>query len=129
MLIDDDIGSLHTQATALKSQGNLGEALAKLYRAKDLMLDSTMIHTAESWCKLPLYLQHAGRYEESMEQFQFLLDVLERRARKDSRLDDPNVGPIESKQGLYKSLLKDDRETIEKKRALAQRRQLKVKSS
>jgi tetratricopeptide (TPR) repeat protein len=124
---EDDIGALHAQATALKEAGELDEAVDKLYRAKALMLQSVMSHTAESWCKLPLYLQHAGLFEASMAEFQFLLDDLPRRARKDSRIDDPNVGPVESKKRYHANLLKTDRETIEAKISLAQKRELKNK--
>jgi hypothetical protein len=124
---EEESSSLHAQATALKAAGQLDEAVAKLYRAKSLMLESDMSHTAESWCKLPLYLQHANRYEESMVEFQFLLNDLARRARKDSRIDDSNFGPEKSKNSFHDLILKNDRETIEAKMALAQKRQLKRK--
>lgn len=124
---DEPLAALLRDSTAHKDAGQWQDAVASLYRAKALMLVSPVSYTAETWCKLPLYLQQAGLFAESMTEFQFLLHDLPRRARRDARLDDPNVLPETSKQRLYKSLLKNDAEIIQTKRALAQKREAKRK--
>lgn len=123
--IDGTLAALLRESTAHKDAGDWPAAVACLYKAKALMLKSPMNHTAESWCKLPLYLQQAGMYNESMAEFQFLLADLDRRARRDARLDDPNVGPEKGKREAYEGILEHHAQTIEEKRALAQKREEK----
>jgi len=127
MTNDELVAVLLRESTARKDAGRWPDAVASLYQAKALMLVSPMIYPADTWCKLPLYLQQAGQFAESMAEFEFLLDDLPRRARQDARLDDPNVLPVASKQRLYKSLLKNDAEVIQTKRDLAQKRETKRK--
>lgn len=122
---DEPLAALLRDSTAFKDAGDWPSAVACLYRAKALMLVSPVMYPAESWCKLPLYLQQAGLLTESMAEFEFLLADLPRRARHDARIDDPNVLPEASKQRLYKSLLENDAETIQLKRALALKRAAK----
>ena len=105
---DERVAGLLKAATAHKSSGDWGAALAVLAEAKSLMLVSSVSYPAETWCRLPLYLQQAGRMEESMKEFQFLLDDLERRARRDSFLDDPNVGNPKRKEACYKLIIRED---------------------
>ncbi|WP_310613045.1 hypothetical protein [Limnohabitans sp.] len=123
--IDDQISALMRESTTLKDEKRMHAAVACLYKAKTLMLESPFVYTAEKWCKLPLYLQQAGMFSESMHEFQFLLDDLPRRVRRDTSLDDPNVDTLSRKQKRYKRLLDDDTKTIEAKRALAKKRQEK----
>ena len=119
---DEPLAALLRESTAHKDSGNWPAAVASLYQAKALMLVSKVSYPAAAWCKLPLYLQQAGLYTASMAEFEFLLDDLPRRARRDARLDDPNVLPEASKQRLYKSLLENDAKTIQLKRVLALKR-------
>lgn len=123
---DEPLAALLRESTAFKDAGNWSAAVATLYQAKALMLVSQVSYPAATWCKLPLYLQQAGQFAESMAEFQFLLDDLPRRARSDARLDDPNVLPVASKKRLYMSLLKHDAQTIQLKRALAAKRDEKL---
>lgn len=129
MTSDESLTTLLRESTTFKDAGRWIEAVASLYQAKALMLASTVCYPAETWCKLPLYLQQAGRFTEAMDEFQFLLDDLPRRARHDAQLDNPNVGPEASKQRFYKTILKADEPIIKDKRALAQKRETKRKST
>ena len=92
------------------------------------MLVSPVSYPAETWCKYPLYLQQAGRFAEAMTEFQFLLDDLERRARRDAQLDDPNVGPKQQKLTYYRGIIKNDKRIIREKMTLAQIRQQKAEA-
>ena len=125
---DDGIAALLRQATALKESGDWGGSIAQLRIAKTRMLASSVSYPAETWCRLPLYLQQAGRMSEAMAEFQFLLDDLPRRARRDTRLDDPSIGPAHRKQEAYERLLQNDGETIRTKQALAEKREVKRKA-
>jgi tetratricopeptide (TPR) repeat protein len=125
---DDKLAELLREATAFKDQKDWDAALKALAEAKRLMLVSPVCYPAETWCKYPLYLQQAGRYEEAMAEFQFLLADLERRARRDARLDDPSVGPRRQKMVYYKGLIRNDMRVIKEKMALAQSRQKKAEA-
>lgn len=125
---DDRVAELLRQATAFKDQKDWDAALTVLAEAKRLMLVSPVSYPAETWCKYPLYLQQAGRFEEAISEFQFLLDDLERRARRDSQLEDPNVGPESQKLEYYKGIIRNDGRIIKEKMALARSRQEKLKA-
>lgn len=125
---DEALAALLRDSTAFKDAGQWHEAVEALYCAKALMLVSQVTYPAEAWCKLPLYLQQAGRFDESMSEFQFLLDDLPRRARHEAQLDNPAVGPMDGKNRLYKTILKTTTETVQLKRALAQKRETKRKA-
>ncbi|WP_157773669.1 hypothetical protein [Variovorax atrisoli] len=124
---DDVIAASHRAATAFATAHCWTEAIEALRNAKELMLSSRTIYPAATWCKLPLYLQKAGRFQEAMAEFSFLIEDLPRRARKDSRLDDPNVGPLKGKQQYHDLILKSDHEIIMRKQTLAQQREAKLK--
>lgn len=124
----DVVAHLLRQSTAQKGAGDLQAAVASLIEAKGLMLKSTTVYPAETWCKLALYMQQAGRYEEALAELDFLTDDLPRRARRDARLDDPNVGSPAQKQKFYERLLQDDAQVIGKKRDLIVKRQSKSKT-
>ena len=121
----DPIAVLHKEATRLSAEGRLDDACEALRKAKPLMYASPVCYPAESWCRLPLYLQKAGRFDESMQEFDELSARLEQRARRDSRIDDPNVGPYKSKLSTYTLIIERHGEVIANKRALAQRREAK----
>jgi tetratricopeptide (TPR) repeat protein len=126
---DDKVAELLRQATAFKEKKEWDAALDVLTEAKKLMLVSPVSYPAETWCKYPLYLQQAGRFEEAMSEFQFLLDDLEHRARHDAQLDDPNVGPESQKLEYYEGIIRNNSRIIKEKMALAQSRQKKSKVS
>jgi hypothetical protein len=112
---DDKVADLLKQATAFKDKEEWNAALAALAEAKRLMLVSTVAYPAETWCKYPLYLQQAGRFDEARSEFQFLLDDLERRARRDSQLDDPSVGPKNKEVSYYRTIIRNDKRVIKDK--------------
>ena len=119
---EDRVAHLLRTATAFKKSKKWEIALAALLEAKRLMLSSSEIYPAETWCKYPLYLQRAGRTDEALAEFQFLLDDLEQRARRDARLDDPSVGPAKQKQTFYRLIIREDRKIITRKMELARLR-------
>lgn len=119
---DDETAKLLRDATAFKESGDWDSAIRALAEAKERMLSSVIGYPAETWCKYPLYLQQAGRFEESMAEFDFLLNDLERRARKEAFLDDPNWKSLPS---YYHGLIENDGNTIRAKKALAQAREEK----
>jgi tetratricopeptide (TPR) repeat protein len=119
---DDKLAELLRQATAFKDKNDWDAALTTLAEAKTLMLVSPVSYPAETWCKYPLYLQQAGRFAEAMTEFQFLLDDLERRARRDAQLDDPNVGPKRQKLAYYRGIITNDKRIIRENMVLAQTR-------
>lgn len=119
---DDAVAAGLREATALAQEKRWPDAIATLEQTHAAMLVSSVIYPAETWCKLPLYLQRAGRFEESMRAFDFLLEDLPRRARRDARIDDDTVGPDSQKARFLKGLMEHDTEVIKTKRALAERR-------
>lgn len=88
-----------------------------------------MTHTAESWCKLPLYLQWAGQHIRAVEEFEWLLEHLPSLARRWARLDDPSFGPAAQKQRYYNLIVKDYAITFREKLDLVKRRQAKADRS
>ena len=126
--LDDRLSALLREATAFKDQKDWNAALKALAEGKSLMLVSPVCYPAETWCKYPLYLQQAGQFEEAIFEFNFLLADLKRRARRDARLDDPNVGPKRQKMVYYKGLIRNDERVIKEKMALAQSRQIKAEA-
>jgi len=71
--------ALHREATALKLLGDWTGAIEKLKLAKVEMLKYGD-HSVYSWCRLPFFLQYAGRYEESMQEFDFLIEDVRRQS-------------------------------------------------
>lgn len=60
-------------ATQKKDEKNLDGAIASLREAYKLMAQSTISYPIETFLRLPLYLQQAGRYAESIQEFERLL--------------------------------------------------------
>ncbi|MGK5012169.1 hypothetical protein [Janthinobacterium sp. MDB2-8] len=71
--------ALHRDATALKLLGDWNGAIEKLKLAKVEMLKHGD-HSVYSWCRLPFFLQYAGRYAESMQEFDFLIEDVKRQS-------------------------------------------------
>lgn len=66
---DDETASLLRQATAFADSKLWDEAIDALYSANKRMCTSPVSYPIETWLKLPLYLQRAGRFDESMRVF------------------------------------------------------------
>ena len=121
-----DDAELLKLATQYKSDGDWDKAIAALRQAQAGMLASGVLYPAATWCRLPLYLQQAGKFDEAMQEFDFLLRDLPRRARKDSGLDDKNDSrPLKNRRRLYNSIIQSDEAFIRKKMELAQAREMK----
>ena len=123
---DDEIAELLRRSTELKDAQDMQGAIACLYIVKKLMLKSKVSYPAETWCKLPLYLQQAGLFDESMAEFQDLLNDLPRRAGKDVQLDNSSVGSEDSKRRHFENLTMNDARVIGEKMELARKREAKT---
>jgi hypothetical protein len=110
----DDLLRLSTKQA---DSGDWEGAIATLYAARASMIES-------SWCKLPLYLSRAGRFDEAESAFDWLLEDLPRRARKESFMDEPTVsfGKGASKKTVFNLIVENTKRVVEEKRAVAQRR-------
>lgn len=122
---DDKAAELLKQSTELANKNKWDKALSALAEAKKLMLISPVAYPIETWCKYPLYLQRAGRFEEAIIEFQFLFDDLDRRARHEAKLDNPNIGSEHRKKAYYQIIINNSKRVIKEKMALAQSRQKK----
>ena len=125
---DDETDALLREATALLEGGCHDQAIESLYRARDRMMVSVVHYPDQTWCKLPLYLARVGRFDESMLAFDWLIDDLPRRARKESFMDDQSVsfGKGTSKKSVYSSIVKHGKVAIERNREVANRRREKA---
>jgi tetratricopeptide (TPR) repeat protein len=66
---DDETAALLRQATAFADAKNWDEATAALRSANQRMKTSPVSYPIETWLKLPLYLQRAGQFDESVRMF------------------------------------------------------------
>lgn len=122
---DEETAKLLRDATAYAKVGQQDKAISALCAAKQRMLVSSVHYPTETWCRLPLYLQKAARFDESMKEFDWLLADLERRARREAYLDKPSIQTAAPKLQIFNSLMKEGKEIIEEKRILATKREQK----
>lgn len=127
---DADTAALLRQSTSQADAEDWDRAIETLRAAKARLIESHVHYPVETWCKLALYLSRAGRIEESMAEFDWLLDDLPRRARKESFMDDPSVsfGKKTPKIKVYNAIVRNTRRIVEEKRAIAVRRERKAAS-
>ena len=71
---DEETAALNREATRLRDTGDIDAAIECLRKAAARMRASSMHHTIQTWLRLPLFLQQAGRYDEAMNEFQRLID-------------------------------------------------------
>lgn len=111
--------SYFVKATAFKEAGDWLSAINTLYEAKGYLLQAGETYDIETWCKLPLYLQQAGRFEEAMKEFDWL----------DANVAKTTISPRdllftdEEHKRSTDLFLEISRCTIRKKSALAQKRE------
>lgn len=74
---EEDFSTLHCKATEFKDAKQWEEAITCLRKAKALVSPSGDGHTEQSLCRLPLFLQQAGLFDEALAEFQELLDNAE----------------------------------------------------
>lgn len=123
---DDETAALLRTATAHAEAGDWDSALECLRQVKTRLMVSPVHYPAETWCKYPLYLSRAGRFEESMQEFDWLLGDLPRQARKNSFMDDPNISFGKTpKKTIYNATIRNGKRVIEEKRQVAIRRREK----
>ena len=123
---DEETLSLLRSATAFADQKDWDSAIACLRDAKLKMVTSNVQFTNQDWCKLPLYLSRASRFDEAFIEFDWLVADLPRRARQWSFMDDPNIsfGRGETKKRVYSLIIKNAKKVIEEKRAIVTKRKI-----
>lgn len=121
---DDETSALARKATALKDSKDWDGAINALREMKEKMWASPVNFGIEAWCRLPLVLQQAGRFEESEREFEELLEEVPRMARKFSFMDDP-ASLLEQlkKKETYNQTLKIYRQLIKERRELSRKRE------
>jgi tetratricopeptide (TPR) repeat protein len=83
---DQEVATLHKRATSLKDDGRIDEAVQCLKRAQHLMrTEASYSYPIEKWCRLPLFLQLAGHFDEAMQEFKRLIYEVDERLLKESR--------------------------------------------
>lgn len=111
---DDRIAALHREATQHKDSRDWPAAVRCLYEAKALMQRSSVLYPVLSWLRLPLFLQQAGRYDEAVAEFGWLLDTTPDRIAREFGHQTPDV---------IKRIVRDDLATIRDKMRLASQRE------
>ena len=85
----EEFTALHRKATELKSAKQWEEAIACLRKAKALAGPDEC--TVQRLCRLPLFLQQAGHFDEALAEFQELLDNAEAANQKEFEHQRKNV--------------------------------------
>lgn len=75
--VEEEFAALHRKATEFKDAKQWEDAIACLRKAKELVTPSGDGHTVQRLCRLPLFLQQAGHFDEALAEFQELLDNAE----------------------------------------------------
>jgi hypothetical protein len=124
---DDETAELLRRSTAMKTAGDWPAALEALAAAKARMVESPVHYPIDTWCKYARYLQQAGRFEAALQELDWLLADLPRRARKESFMDDPAVsfGRSTSKQSVYNATVRHGKKVIAEWRAKLEQREKK----
>lgn len=121
---DEETSALGRQATVLKKAKDWDNAIRTLRKMKERMWYSPVHFGIDAWCRLPLVLQQAGRFEESEQEFEILLAELPRLARKFSFMDEPNIYVGKpGKEAMYKEIIKTYRKLFMERRELSRKRE------
>ncbi len=121
---DDETSALSRKATALKDAGDWDGAINILREVKERIWASPVNFGIDAWCRLPLVLQQAGRFEESELEFEKLLEEVPRMARKFSFMDQPEIFVGKpGKQAMYKQTLNVYTKLIKERRELSKQRE------
>lgn len=128
---DAETAALLRESTALLASGREDEAIDCLYKARDRMMVSIVHYPHETWCKLPLYLSRIGRFDEAMAAFDWLINDIPRRARKESFMDNPtfSFGKDTPKKTVHNAIIKNLKRTVEAKRSVVLRRKARFEKS
>ncbi|MFZ5466611.1 MAG: hypothetical protein ACOZAI_05050 [Pseudomonadota bacterium] len=71
--MDSRISTLNKEATTLNKEGHVEAAIERLIECKALMQHSTTSYSTKAWLRLPLFMQKAGRFDEAMVEFTWLI--------------------------------------------------------
>jgi tetratricopeptide (TPR) repeat protein len=88
--LEGDPGQLLKQATARKQAGDLDRAVELLREAYKQIEQGNIGYPVDTFLRLPLYLQQAGRTDEAWQEFNLLL----KRAQA-NEISSPEVAPME----------------------------------
>jgi tetratricopeptide (TPR) repeat protein len=80
--LDLKISALCREATTYKDV-DWDKAVACLQEAKALMKKSKVVRGIETWTRLPVFLQQAGRFNEAIKEFKWLLKTVGSRRKKE----------------------------------------------
>lgn len=115
--------ALYKLATARKNENDLDGAIEFLREAKAVLGSEFANVTVAQWCRLPLYLQQAGRIVESMAEFDLILNALPKYAEMSvSKM--PHEEDYEF-DGRLSSIRASYEAAIREKQVLALKRELK----
>lgn len=89
---DEETSALLRRSTREAAVGDWDAAIATLYAARERLVNSPLTYPTETWCKLPLYLSRAGRFDEADAALDWLLADLPRRKKKEWGAAEPNAG-------------------------------------
>ena len=73
------IDALHREATSYKDKKEWEKAIICLREADSLKNKTSTIYPIKHYLRLPLFLQQAGRFDESMQEFEKLINESEQR--------------------------------------------------
>lgn len=79
--IDEEIATLHREATALKGN-DWTQAVALLQKAAALEAQHDRFADADRMVRLPIFLQQAGRFDEAMAEFSRLIERVQAYVQK-----------------------------------------------
>lgn len=91
--INERIAALHRDATTHKKV-NWNAAVACLQEAANLMREHDFPHGTQTWTRLPVFLQQAGRFDEAMQEFERLLVEVKPRIAKEIALCRPSPSAV-----------------------------------
>lgn len=118
---DEETDALLRQSTRQAEEGNWDAAIVTLRAAWKRMMVSPVAYPVETWCKPPLYLSRAGRFDEADEAFDWLEGDIGRRAERDCE-----KVPPERKKAAIRLSIKNSRQIIKAKREVAAKRRRKA---
>ncbi|WP_322080250.1 hypothetical protein [Burkholderia cenocepacia] len=116
---DIETSALLREATRLSDTGDLDKAIACLQETHRRMAISPVSYPVETWLRLPLYLQKAGRFAEAMDEFAKLVANTPTRIAREQ----PHLSAAK-----HEKFVKQDIAIIEGKIRLASEREAKTKA-
>ncbi len=103
--IDSEIGLLSKSATELKKNNKLNDAIDILVKVISLMKQSELQYGVDKFVRLPLYLQQANRFDESISVFNELTEYFSELVLKGGTFTDNKTKRFRHSylESLYKS--------------------------